>query len=224
MELLIALTDYQICSVAKNTFLQYTKWGTGGGTGTIVFSWSQKWKENSLDKQAILWSVCLLLANTHIYNTQYLLSICIYTHRLVLKHQRRHCFLSLVHTNREDTIEDVKRLCSLSSVWTELLMSIQGYGKVLDLQWSFPAFLIITNSSHSPPEHSPYPVCGIFLEKLCHSWQLSMAQTWRDLSGPGRSQGWMWRICIHSPNEFGYILTLTNVFLILLQVWPSGVC
>lgn len=51
----------------------------------------------------------LLLANTHIYNTEYLLSICIYTHRLVLKHQRLHCFLLLVHTHREDTIEDVKR-------------------------------------------------------------------------------------------------------------------
>lgn len=97
--------------------------------------------------------------HTHIYNTQYLLSICIYTHRLVLKHQRLHCSLPLVHTNREDTIEDVK---SLSACWAQLLMSIQGYGKVLDVLWSFPAFLIITNCSHSPPEHDPYPVWHIF--------------------------------------------------------------
>lgn len=155
MELLIALTDYHICTVAKNIFLQYTKWGTAGGTGTFVclkpnlcdkgnrtkrdfkariqlsdiphwwtirsvFMIKSEMKRNSLDKQAILWSVCLLLANAHIYNTQYLLSICICTHRLVLKHQRLHCFLPLVHTNRGDTIEDVKRL---SACWARFLQS-----------------------------------------------------------------------------------------------------
>lgn len=126
-------------------------------------------KRNS-NKQAILWSVCLLLANAHIYNTL-ISALYLYLHpQTGAKTPASTLFSSTrTHKQRRHYRRCETSVCSLSSVSTELLMSIQGYGKVLDLLWSFPAFLIITKSSHSPPEHDPYPVCGIFLERLCHS-------------------------------------------------------
>ncbi len=75
------------------------------------------------------------------------------------------------------------------------------------------------------PEHDPYPVCGVFLERLCHTWQLSTDQAWWELTWHGRSQAWMCleRICNHSPHEVNKPCT-KQMFLILFQVWRFGVC
>lgn len=73
----------------------------------------------------------------------------------------------------------------------------------------FPCLPYYNQPSHllflfNSPEHDPYPVCGVFLERLCHTWQLSMAQTWWDLTGTWEITG-MDVEDLHSSTKWGKV-------------------
>lgn len=102
-----------------------------------------------------------------------------------------HCLcLTYTHTNTQRTLEKIWNIClvaehSFRGVANEHAGLWQGLESVLlpCLTYYSPPFHLLF--LFNPPEHDPYPVGGVFLERLCHTWQLSMAQTRWDLTGHG---------------------------------------
>lgn len=105
----------------------------------------------------------------------------------MLKHHR-HCFLPLytclclththtrIHTTTLGTLQEMWNIClvaehSFCRVANERTGLWRGLGSMALLLcltcYNQPSLFLLF--LFNPPEHDPYPVCGVFLERLCHS-------------------------------------------------------